>query len=875
MDDLYVTNSAGCRAYIQAKSILNLSRAEDSPLASALGQFARQYLDPNWSKQGCDRLVLATSSQSSSRIRVQLRRILKRVRDLPPGSSLFDAAQGAQEAEVLQIVIAHLSREWQSVSGSAPGDEDLRAILTFMRVSIHDVDDEGSQAQQAVGWLRTSVLENPSAAGGVWRQLISLGVDFSVFQVGTNRQRLQERLSQLGVELVAAPSFQNDIGKLLAYSRSNIERLKRFSVIPGANGEMVKLDRSTPDALRRSLDAGSVIVTGDPGTGKSASFYELAMLTGGTRDVVLLTSDTLAVSSLGQLRVELGLEHDVVAVLQNWPGTQSGYLIIDALDAARGERTQQTLLDLIGSAANTAERWRIAASVRRFDLRYNLNLQSLFATTGTATQPEFQSLEFAHIRHFNVPLLSDAELEQLEALAPRLHATLAVAPDELRELVRNPFNLRLLAELVSLNVQAAEIEPITTQLQLLDKYWQHRVLVDTGGDALEAVLRTACEQMLATRSMRIDRSTLQRDPTYGDPIHELLSRRVLMEQEQGEGVEREVLTFSHHVLFDYAVSRLLFRGVESTIVDKTLETPELLLIVRPSYELHFRHLWALAEDRSTFWALVIELARAAELPEIGKIIGPGVAALQIERRADFEPLLHSLQRQEDRRPAELALQHMIGARLAEGSAGDAIPDDRCSVWSELALALTNDLRAETVYPVARLLQELCARSERLTAEQLSNLGSAARNFSKWLRDSQIKDSRMLRFAIEALARTFASEPTESEQLLRDTLAPDRIHEYGFIEIPQLADEARRLMDMSPALARDIYIAAFGFNEQSEERTQISGGVLALSSTKRQDYNRAHRTLVDAFPEFMRNAPDEAIDALSAIQRASTRGNNGF
>lgn len=129
---------------------------------------------------------------------------------------------------------------------------------------------------------------------------------------------------------------------------------------------------------------------------------------------------------------------------------------------------------------------------------------------------------------------------------------------------------------------------------------------------------------------------------------------------------------------------------------------------------------------------------------------------------------------------------------------------------------------------------------------------------------------MLGIAIEAVARTFASDPAASEELLRGVLSTERLREYGFVEMPQLADEVPGLIDKSSGLVRDIYAVGFEFVEDSEERTQISSGVVGLTSHRRQDYQMAHYSLAKAFPDFMRKAPDEAIDALAAIRRSYGR-----
>jgi signal recognition particle GTPase len=591
VDDLLVTNSLGARAYVQAKLRLALSEDAESPLAAALSQFVDQWLSDSPTSED-DRLVLATGPESSGAIRDVLPRVLARLRRLSADAALKDAATNEEEERVLRVVRTHVERSWSARTGAAPTEDELRRLLSIVRLSVHDLYDDGASVREATGLLRSSILQEPGEAGAVWAQLIALTNSFSVQQTGADLAWLQAELAKNGVGLKAAPSFRDDIGKLRRHSAQSTERLEQFSTVRDANDAPVKIARSALGSLRAAAEQRSVIVTGDPGAGKSASLFELASGLAG-RDVVVLAADTLAAGSLGQLRAELGLERDIVEVLQNWPGAEPAVLIVDALDAARGDRTQEALLDLIGAVARYAPRWRVVASVRRFDLRYNMDLKALFASSSPAAPAEFQTAEFSDLSHFHVPLLTDEELAQLKELADELAATIAAASPDLRELIRVPFNLRLLADLVSIGVARAELEPISTQLQLLEKYWEHRILrSDAGGDALEAVLRLACTEMIAARALRVDRAALQRDPSYAAPLAELLSKHVLAEEQSGDGaVRREVLSFSHNVLFDYAVARLLLRRDHHALVSLTREQPELLLIVRPSYELHLRYVW--------------------------------------------------------------------------------------------------------------------------------------------------------------------------------------------------------------------------------------------------------------------------------------------
>ena len=106
----------------------------------------------------------------------------------------------------------------------------------------------------------------------------------------------------------------------------------------------------------------------------------------------------------------MSLDHEFLEVLDNWPGLQPGILVIDALDAARGNPAGQMLRELIRQVVERPGRWRIVASMRKFDLRYAVEVKALFSGS---TETGFQDEEFAGIRHVNVPRLSDDELNQV------------------------------------------------------------------------------------------------------------------------------------------------------------------------------------------------------------------------------------------------------------------------------------------------------------------------------------------------------------------------------------------------------------------------------------------------------------------------------
>jgi hypothetical protein len=122
-------------------------------------------------------------------------------------------------------------------------------------------------------------------------------------------------------------------------------------------------------------------------------------------------------------------------------------------------------------------------------------------------------------------------------------------------------------------------------------------------DAREGLLRHACEDMVSARVLRVNRSSVAA-PGTSLVLDDLLSTHILTEwQSSPVGTpDQYVLTFAHHVLFDYAVARLLFRGTPEKLLTRLTDDPELVIVVRPSLLLHFQHLWTVDPLHAPFLA---------------------------------------------------------------------------------------------------------------------------------------------------------------------------------------------------------------------------------------------------------------------------------
>ena len=726
VDDIMMGASDGGLAFVQVKRALSLERSAESPLAKTLSQFVRQTLRTAvhnsqparpWDRpldHRRDRLVLAVGRTAARTITSIFPAVLNKIRLLRREAALEEAAHSQEEKEVLNTTSEHIKTAWQTQSGTFPNEGEIRELLALVYIHVLDVEPGGLEEREARDTLRRTVLLRANQEGGAWATLIEECSRFAAQRSGADRHQLRQILDRAGISIRAPRNYRDDIEKLASYSADTIKALASFATISLFRDNLIKIVRPSTSQLRAAGELGSLVVTGEPGLGKSGALHDLAVaLQANGHNLFFVAADRLESSSLASLNTELALEHPILDVLENWHGDGPAFLITDALDAARSEYGMRTLQELIRRTLDQRGRWRVVASIRRFDLRYNQGLSALFAGEQLA---QFQDPEFPGTRVFLVPRLSPDELLQVETQSEsmgRLIQAIDGGPNqEMRALLRVPFNLRLLGELIGQGLALEELTPIKTQLELLDRYWQERVIrIDHMGDAREAVLRQAATKMVESRALRVARTDIALDSTSAPILNDLLSADLLQEHQAPlSRPDRNTLTFAHHLLFDYAVARLLFRIDPARLVQQIAADPERVVAFRPSLALHFRHEWEMeAVNRSRFWDLVFRLVEAPKIPLIGKIVGPTEAVELLKRIQDIEPLVARVKEEQqqsaDNRCGRDAVRHLINALTARRLSPDQLVGPKAQPWCELAAELSESVGI-LAYPLARLVNLL-------------------------------------------------------------------------------------------------------------------------------------------------------------------------
>ncbi|MDA0167531.1 ATP-binding protein [Solirubrobacter taibaiensis] len=687
VDDQRLGLSDGSRVLLQAKRQLTAATSEGSPLDKTAVEFVRQHLADGGQASP---LVLVCGPASSGPIKEALPRMLERLRGEPPADANDLESTNEQQRSSYDALVEVLERAWLAQTGAPAPAAEFVALLSRIHVTVLAVEEGGGDEANALNNLAGFVLADPAAAQTTWGTLVTEMLGLARGQRGMTRGRLQTVLSARGVGLAVVRSYRDDVAALRARTATALGRLERHRALRLAN-ERVQLPRPAAAALRAVAEQRSVLLVGPPGIGKSGLMADLVAnwLDDGV-NVVGVRVEDLSAATEDELRRELGLTHPLADVLANWPGPPA-ILVIDGLDAARGADATHTLVTLINQIVSDATRWRVLASVRTFDLRHDAALRAAFSGLPA---PDFTHPEFGALSHFSLQDLGDDELGALKTLAPQFAGLIEQANPDLRSLLRNPFNLSLLADLAT-RVEDDRLTRVRTQLELLSLHWGTVVVAPVHErDRRERALHAVCTAAAASLSLQASRDavlgTTERDEAA---VLGLLRAGVIVEHAPLSGFGQAKVGFSHNVLFDYAFARLILAEDSEGLAAQLASEPDLPLLARPSLVMRLEDLWARDDEREEFWTLALLLADDTQ-GVIARLAAPAVVAQQLDTFDQLAGLLARLvDPVEQRRAAADRLTYeVVAARIAAGPDTrplSTVTPNALEAWAKLAAHLAH------------------------------------------------------------------------------------------------------------------------------------------------------------------------------------------
>lgn len=851
VDDVVVLTGEGNGVFVQAKIKLKLSADVASPLAKGLEQAVRQYLvgtvpggdaGPRQVDFVRDAIVLCTDNAAPATIRNDLATAIRRAASQPAGTVLGTELT-KKEQGALGVALAHIRRLWTAEKdGAEPADEDVRKFLKCLHMLSLDLGEGGKDQQAAISVLHRG-LEAPAEGVNAWKTLVDAGQIASEIREWRDRAALTLAMAQHGATTTVSAKYASDIAVVRERSASNLTAMQSEALLPVDGGLFIA--RSVAKTLRDLESRDPILVVGDAGSGKSGVLQDLATARRETEEVVVL----LATDVAGANRLVTGTP--LREVLRGWTGPP-GLVVIDGVDALRGSGDRETLSNTVAALAGT--RWQVVASARSFDTKNSRPLQKAFAGLPVSSAADQIDTRLTSVRHLLVGDLSDADLDR-EIMAPMPLATLlAEAPPDLRALLRNPFNLRLAAELAAslTTSQHDELLRVRSRVELLGRYWDWRIRSESA-QAREALLQRLVERMVADRRLHVE----QKEPTIlgtdSSALEDMLSHGVLASLEGPVPGLSRVVGFSHNILFDYATAiYVLYHQLDRSGLVKTLDAdPTLPLVARPSFDLLVDMLWQ-ARSSGAFWSTAFVVAGSGHV-----LASLAVAARVANLATDADDLL------------ELA------------TPGTEVTDGSMSGRQHLGSQLTGAIRARAVVPNVERVAVPLAHLARCLAENADSSytdGALAADLILALQ-SRVPISSVhgdIGEGERAQAIAFLLDACRSDPPARERLVGALIRqvEYVVAGSGEVRDAVRRVLDDSdalaqwggtvttwfpevavealqadPDLAHRLAVTSMTFEETREEDVGLGGSsVLPLRESRQQQAMHAAYRLGEVYPK---------------------------
>ncbi|MDO9006067.1 MAG: hypothetical protein Q7V20_21700 [Aquabacterium sp.] len=857
VDDILVSTSQDGFIAVQAKTSVDLSPNSKGGLAKTIQQFVRHWLECRngdgtdlWNRTldpARDRLVLAVGPSAPSSIRLDLPAALRSLSQPTP------IALNKDEGRALEVFKSCVEAAWVATTSEAMPAELLRELAALIRVITFDPDGTDSQALDTMA----AVVVEPPLARPLINTLVVISKRWMTQRGGGDLAQLRQALGAESIALQAPPQFDRDIKKLKAHSLQIGVDLQSYERIDQADGE-IRINRDCQPAALAAARDGSLLLIGEPGAGKSAVINTLARELRAYGDVVEMAVDRYSIQDLAGLQRELDLDHDVVSVLQAWDGPTDGWLVIDALDATRGGKGEGAFRTLIERVLALKGRWKVIASIRTFDLQMGVRFRELFK--GRPAHADYQDSTFSMVRHLAVRSWSPEEFQRVLNQAPHLRRALAGVPVKLQQLAMVPFNTRLIGELLNSGMTADAFVHLGSQAGLLRLYWDYRITpLGVGADA--CLLRVV-NSMVDGRALRTPTALIATsDP---EALTSLLQHGVLARVENDRYVQ-----FRHHLIFDYAASRLLMDvdGIVSG-AKEYLRGETVGLMLAPALGFLLQELWSSENNRERFWTAVERILGNANGDPIFRSVAGRLSAELPEAPRDVHAI--AVHTGAHRGHTAIALRHVVAALAVRVE--DA-PELNLAPWAALAGELAACVQA-VPYVLGSLLHVLVITARPPQTGDAVGLGARALLRFAFEPDSKIAASTV----IPRVVSTYATNLTESRALLAQVFLPARAVSHNWDDVPALCREIATLVESDPDFAAEVYGWTFAGSVTESVTTSIGGSrsqILSLSSNSVQDYGMALYSLAEFYPKFLKAHPEPATRALIAAVEGFIRREHGL
>lgn len=781
VDDVEVRCRGGGAIHFQSKYELTF-RGGASPMAGAIDQMVREFR--RWQTSPFAPLQLVVAHAKASGLAAHLASIAERFRQTTPNRAQVLRTLSRVERECLTKLEALIRHSW----GRGCRWQDVGAILAQSHFWQVPVGAHGRIVIDRHGLLRHHVLQRTEDATKAASYLTTNAIRLARSQGGTDLNGLRAGL-RTEVRLREPPDLRDDVQQLAIASGEHLARLERSGQL--SPNVRISMRRPIVTDLAKALRirGPGLLLVGEPGAGKSTALAQLAKKLRRRAQVVLLRTADLPGSDLVTIEQGLRLSHSLSDVLSGMPDPLPAYLLIDGLDTERDNAARgNAVRTLIEAALHQPDRWRVVATVRRYDLIHAHHWRELFRGEPVG---DAATTELVHVAHVWLGEFSDADLAKLRKKVPALDLALASGDPRVHKLLRNPFNLRLFLEVLDATRTPPPV--LGGRRELLRAYWNARVRQESDPpdrrrdpEAREMLLRRLATQVIQTREPERPIKEELTGAGATSTLDDLCRDGILVKSR-----DQTHVAFAQDLIFEYALARH-FMTNEAAAFDYLMGDPGAALNYYESLSLWLESLWQHA--RTTFWAYALRAlagdAAGPRAPGIARILVADVILANAKSAADLHPL--RAHRDPDQRALRFACEYAAADPTA--IALDA--------WLTFIEGIAPSCTAIEGTLASRLLTRILEKRTDLSAEERRQVSQCARALieASWLATEAQSFSAY--WAQHALVLTFDADFAANEGLLLRLFAPSSTAPHRDDEIAELTHDLDRIP--SPRLMDAAY-----------------------------------------------------------------------
>ncbi len=593
--------------------------------------------------------------------------------------------------------------------------------------------------------------------------------------------------------------------------------------------------------LAHYIQKGNGILTGNPGVGKSYEIRKLVDHLQKEKTVVLfLPIDKLISETQQELQTELGLSSNLFEYItsdKRVSSSKKGIIILDAYDAARSGEKKKLYLSLIRDVIlNLSEKWNILVVARLYDARRSAELLNFFKDDKDKKDHNNFTYKILKIskdipcRHVIIPELSQDDLVYFLNQHHALSKHEKEFNTRLKSLLLNPFFISLICYLIENKRTTSKLYSVYSEVQLLDLYWNSRVEYNSKDLNFEIILNEITVLMIKAHSLSLNLVELKNLDITG--IDFLLSAGILTKEE----VNKNKISFSHNILFDYAVSRYGIDDSYDGLFKFISEDTSRIILLRPSILYFLSKVWYI--DKVLFKKICLGLysGETNKIPLIGKMMAIRIIVNESNNPEDHDFIFNFCDEDNKYR----IWIHAIILLMLESvdKFDDSLSKPNPNFWLDYFEKIILESQDPRDLNVVAWLYKI--QNEDKTPEIQKQVGRISRHILYKCYETRIHDKTIDPFAshlpLTLVVKTYGTEIDESKKVIENIFEIAKEDEFDLSYLTSVGYQIKEIFPYDLDFVSKFYRYIFSTTEDSKKATEMgNAGYLRLISNRRQDF----------------------------------------